>query len=96
MVVRHDIAQRDAVFDHQIGRQSSRAIHNCIQIATALLAHFNADAVSIPRTVKVCVFTLLIGRHVLHGYFVIDGEMPDQIADPIAASAFWRAQGSVF
>jgi hypothetical protein len=94
--MRHNVAQGNAVFDHEVRGEARCAVHGGVEIATALLAHFDADAVAVPWTIKVCVFALLIGRHVLYCYFVIYGEMPDQVADPITAAAFWCAQGSIF
>lgn len=90
------MSQGDAVLNHQVGGEPRGAIHRGVEIAAALLAHFDADAVAIAWTIEVGVFTLLIGGHVLQGHAVIHREMPDQIADAIAAPAFGCAQGTVF
>ncbi len=96
MVVWHDMAQGDAVFDHQIGGELRGAIERGVAIAASMLAHFNADAVTIARAIEIGVFALFIGGHVLQGDSVIDGEMPDQIANAIAAAAFGCAQSAIF
>ncbi len=94
--MRHNIAEGDIVLDHKVGRESCGAVHGGAEVAAALFTHFDADAVTVTGAIKVGVFSLLVGRHVLDGDAVINSEVPDQIADAIAAAAFRRAQGTVF
>ena len=84
MVVRDDIAQRDAVALHDDGGEFGRALNGGPQVAAAILAHFDADRQAVSRAVEIRVFALLVGRHVLDRLMVVHGEMPDQVTYAVA------------
>ena len=91
VVMRHDFAQRNVMLVHQVGCQFCGALDRCRPAVAAVFTHLNADRISVPGAIKICMFTLLIGRQVLHGTILISGEMPDKVTDAVAATALTRA-----
>ncbi len=96
MIMRHYVFERDAVFFHQHSRELCRPLQRRRAAGTTVLAHFDADRVSVARAIEVRVFALLRGWQVLDGDLVIYCEMPDQIADAITAATLRCTQGTAF
>ena len=92
VVMRHDFAQRNIMLVHQVGGQLCGALNRCRPAVATVFTHLNADRISVPGAIKVCMFTLLIGREMLYGAILVGGVMPNQVTDAVAAPAFAGAQ----
>ena len=90
-----DIAEGDAVFVHEEGGEFGGAFDGGGAVIAAVFAHFDADAVVVTWSVEVGVFALFAGGEVLNGAVFLDGEVPCEEADAVAAGAFTGAEFSV-
>ena len=95
VVVGDDIAEGDAVFVHEEGGEFGGAFDGGGAVIAAVFAHFDADAVVVAGSVEVCVFALFAGGEVLDGAVFLDGEVPCEEADAVAAGAFTGAEFAV-
>ena len=57
-----------------------------------MLTHFDTDREPVSRAMEIRMLALLADRHVLDRLAVVDGEVPDKIADSIAGFGLWRSQ----
>ena len=94
VVVRHHIAQRNVVLMHQGRAELGGALDGSPAAVAPVLTHLHPDRVAVAGSVKVGVFSLLVGWHVLHHPVFVDGVVPDQVANAVATAAAGRAQGS--
>ncbi len=95
VVVGDDIAEGDAVFVHEEGGEFGGAFDGGGAVIAAVFAHFDADAVVVAGAVEVGVFALFACGEVLDGAVVLDGEVPCEEADAVAAGAFLGAEFAV-
>ncbi len=95
VVVGDDIAEGDAVFVHEEGGEFGGAFDGGGAVIAAVFAHFDADAVVVAGAVEVGVFALFACGEVLDGAVVLDGEVPCEEADAVAAGAFFGAEFAV-
>ena len=96
VIMRHHVVQRNSISVHEIGGETCGLVDRHPDIVAAMLTHFDADAVVVPRPIKIRVLTLLAAGQVLDGDICLNGEMPSEIADAIAAFTLRGTQGTAF
>lgn len=92
VVVGDDVAEGD-VGAHEVGGEAGGFINGEADVVAAMLTHFD-DAVVVPRAVEVGVLALLTAGEVLDPDIVLDGEVPGEEADTVAADTLGGAEGT--
>ena len=84
------------MFVHQVGGKFRRALKRGRTAIASIFTHFDSERIPVAWTIKVGVFTLLIGRQVLDRTVLIGGEVPDKVADAITSFAFTSTELTIF
>ena len=81
MLVRHNVARRDALLIRQDRREARGPVDGCcLPGATPEFADFDSNALAVAHTPIVGVITLFRRQEVLDGLSVVDSEMPNNPA----------------
>ena len=75
-IMRHHFGKGDLVLIHQPSRQLRGSLGGCRSAIAGMLTHFDANAVSVSRTIKIGVISLLGRRKMLHRDILINRVMP--------------------
>ena len=96
MIMRNHVFQRNPILLHQDRRELRGAFNRRLLVRATLFTHLDPYRIPISRPIKIRVFALLRGRHVLDRHPLIDGKMPDQITYPVSPRSLCRTQGTPF
>ena len=92
--MRDHLAQGDVILVHQPCGEFGGSFNGGRAAVASVFAHFDGDAVVVSRSVKIGVFSLLVGGQVLDGYVLIHGVVPRQVSDAVSAPAFVSAESA--
>ena len=96
VVMGDDVAEGDLVDVGDVGGEAGGFVDGEGEVVAFVLTHFDADGVVVAGAVEVGVFALFAAGEVLDGDVVLDGEVPGEVADAVAAFASGGAEGAAF